>query len=305
MPHVVSQMQPKERPEQSYNYKQKLIKPAISQDNLRSPRGQRHQNANSVAPTLSLLVPPQSTWKYTSGRQQLKHFSPDRLTPVSAVDSVFELPWAATSRSQNSAISSFIAELEDTSPGAVQPQNPSMDSKYPISPTLSLHAITAIDAINDFEVENKRLLERAIAAEKAAKRLEEQNMDLRRQVNYCMGQHRPRTAPSQITFQNPRKRGTEYSTKTPLSAFNTMMDHVETDYLQTPINTPTPFPRRNSSLPTQSPVSQQSKITPNRLGPNGFIPSRRPPPIPEGTKVSLYRIQSRHPDMNFFGGFKA
>ncbi|KAF7876328.1 hypothetical protein EAF04_001421 [Stromatinia cepivora] len=298
MPHVVSQMQPRERPEQSYNSKRKLIKTAVPQDNLRSPSGQRRQNANGVAPTLSLLVTPHNAWQYTSGRQQLKQFSPDRITPVSAVDSVFELSSAATNGSPNSAISSFIAELEDTSPGAVKPQNSNMDSKSPISPTLSLHATTAIDAINDFEAENKRLLERAIAAEKAAKQLEEQNIDLRQQINYCMEQHRPKTAPSQVSSQNPRKRGTGYSTTTPLSAFNTMMDHVEADYSPTTINdTPTPLPRRKFSLPTQSPVSQQSEITPNRLGPNGFIPSRRPPPIPEGTNVHLFRVQCRHPDM--------
>ncbi|KAI9643718.1 hypothetical protein NHQ30_008341 [Ciborinia camelliae] len=161
-----------------------------------------------------------------------------------------------------------------------------------------LHATTAIEAINDFEAENKRLLERALAAENAAKILEEQNIHLRQQVNYCMEQHMPKIVPSQRTFQNPRKRNTEYSTTTPLSAFNSMMDQVEAESLSTPIDhTPTPLPRRKSSLPSQSPVSpHKNEITPNQFGPTGFIPSRRPPPIPERTNSPLSKVQPRHPE---------
>ncbi|KAF7860520.1 uncharacterized protein EAF02_010754 [Botrytis sinoallii] len=297
MPHVVSQMQPKERPQQTHNSKRTMIKNAVSQDNLRPSTTPRCRNANGPTPTLSLLVTPQGAWNYTPGRQHSKQFSPDRMTPISAVDSVFELSSPATNASPNSATSSFIAELEDTSPGAAKPQKVIMDPKSPLSPTRSLHAATAIDAINDFEAENKRLLERAIAAENAAKILEEQNIDLRRKVNYCMEQHRPKTAPTQRTSQDLRKRNTAYSTTTPLSAFNTMMDHVEAKYLPPPINdTPTPLPRRKNSLPSESLVSHQGELTPNRFGPSGFIPSRRPPPIPESKKVSSSKDPTRRRD---------
>ncbi|KAG4026157.1 hypothetical protein MFRU_044g00280 [Monilinia fructicola] len=296
MPHVVSQMQQREKPQQSYTPKRAMMKTSASQDNLRPPVAPRRQNTNSMTPTLSLLVTPHDAWNYTSTRQQLNHFSPDRITPISAVDSVFELSSAMTNGSPNSAVSSFIAELEDTSPGAVKPQNFNMDPKSPLSPTLSLHATTAIDAINEFEAENKRLLERALAAENAAKILEEQNIDLRRKVNYCMEQHRPKTAPSQKTSGNPRKRNTGYGTPTPLSAFNTMMDQAEAEYLSAFTNgIPTTLPRRKSSLPFQSPVSlPQSETSPSRFGPNGFIPSRRPPPIPKGTNSTSSNSQIRH-----------
>ncbi|ESZ90598.1 hypothetical protein SBOR_9017 [Sclerotinia borealis F-4128] len=310
MPHVVSEMQTMEKPQQSYNLKRTMMKTSVSQDNLRPFISPRRQNTNGT-PTLSLLVTPQHAWNYTSGRRQLNHISPDRVTPLSAVDSVFELSSAMKNgSSSNSAISSFIAELEDTSPGAVKPPNCNVDPNSPISPTLSvssnsplspklsLHATTAIEAINDFEAENKRLLERVLAAENTAKILEKQNFDLRRKVNYCMEQHRPKTAPSQRTSQNPNKRVTGYITTTPLSAFNTMMDQVEAEYLAPIINDPpTPLPRRKSSLPSQFPVPlQQSEITPNEFGPNGFIPSRRPPPIPESTNVLSSKFQTRHPD---------
>ncbi|KAF7943541.1 hypothetical protein EAE96_011464 [Botrytis aclada] len=297
MPHVVSQMQPRERPQQTFNSKRAMIKNAVSQDNLRPSTTPRRRNANGPTPTLSLLVTPQGAWNYTPGRQHSKQFSPDRMTPISAVDSVFELSSAVTNASPNSATSSFIAELEDTSPGAVKPQKINMDPKSPLSPTRSLHAATAIDAINDFEAENKRLLERAIAAENVAKMLEEQNSDLRRKINYCMEQHRPKTAPAQRSSQDQRKRNTAYSTTTPLSAFNTMMDHVEAEHLPPSINdTPTPMPRRKSSLQSESLVSQQGELTPNRFGPSGFIPSRRPPPIPEGKMVPSSKDQTRRRD---------
>ncbi|ATZ47655.1 hypothetical protein BCIN_02g09120 [Botrytis cinerea B05.10] len=297
MPHVVSQMQPRERPQQTPHSKRTMMKNAISQDNLRSSTTPRRRNANGPTPTLSLLVTPQGAWNYIPGRQHSKQFSPDRMTPISAVDSVFELSSAATNASPNSATSSFIAELEDTSPGAVKPQKINMDPKSPLSPTRSLHAATAIEAINDFEAENKRLLERAIAAENAAKILEEQNINLRRKVNYYMEQHRPKTAPAQRNSQDLHKRNTTYSKTTPLSAFNTMMDHVEAEYLPPSMNdTPSPLPRRKSSLPSDLLVSQQSEITPNKFGPSGFIPSRRPPPIPECKKVPSSKNQARYRD---------
>lgn len=138
MPHVVSQMQQREKPQQSYTPKRAMMKTSASQDNLRPPVAPRRQNTNSMTPTLSLLVTPHDAWNYTSTRQQLNHFSPDRITPISAVDSVFELSSAMTNGSPNSAVSSFIAELEDTSPGAVKPQNFNMDPKSPLSPTLSV-----------------------------------------------------------------------------------------------------------------------------------------------------------------------
>ncbi|QSZ31469.1 hypothetical protein DSL72_001034 [Monilinia vaccinii-corymbosi] len=298
MPHVVSQMQPREKPQKSRSAKRGMMKTSISQDNLRPSMAPRRQNTNGMTPTLSLLVTPHSAWNYTSSRQQLNHFLHDRTTPVSAVDSVFESSSAMKNGSPNSAVSSFIAELEDTSPGAIKPQNFNMDFKSPLSPTLSLHATTAIEAINDFEAENKRLLGRALAAENAAKILEDQNVDLRRRVNYCMQQHRPKTAPSQRISENPRKRNTGYGPTTPVSAFNTMMDQVEAERLATSISdTPTPLLRRKSSLPLQPSIAPpQSEITPNRFGPNGFIPSRRPPPIPKGTNSPSSIAQIQHPN---------
>jgi hypothetical protein len=100
-----------------------------------------------------------------------------------------------------------------------------------------------------------------------------------------MEKHRPKTAPSQRTSQHPQKRINGNSRTTPLSTYNAMLDAKEAEYVPTPVSaTPTPLPRRKPSFPSQSPVSPQQtpEITPNKFGPDGFIPSRRPPPIPEG-----------------------
>ncbi|PQE09550.1 hypothetical protein CJF30_00010643 [Rutstroemia sp. NJR-2017a BBW] len=285
MPHVVSQMGPREWPQQID--RRVTMKTQALNNSLKPPStSPRRRNTNGTTPSLSLLVTSNNGnyWSSEANRQNLRQFSPDKYTPVSAVDSVFELSSANTAGSPDSVIS--IAELEDTSPNAVKPLNVTSDVKSPQSPALSIHAAAAIDAINELEAENKRLLGRTLAAENAAKLLEEQNYNLRRKVNYCMEKHRPKTAPSQRTSQHPQKRNVGNSRTTPLSTFNAIMDAKEAEYVPTPVSaTPTPLPRRKSSFPSQSPVSPQQtpEITPNKFGPNGFIPSRRPPPIPENT----------------------
>lgn len=76
------------------------------------------------------------------------------------------------------------------------------------------------------------------------------------------------------------------------------MDHMEAEYLPTSMKkTPTPLPRRKSSFPSQFTVSpQRSEVIPNKFGPNGFIPSRRPPPIPESPDRAYSKAQIYHPD---------
>ncbi|KAM3081250.1 hypothetical protein ACMFMG_005206 [Clarireedia jacksonii] len=285
MPHVVSQMGPREWPQQ--NDRRAIMKSPALSNNLKPPSmPPRRRNTNGTTPSLSLLVTSNNGnyWNSEVNRQNLRQFSPDKITPVSAVDSVFELPSANTAGSPDSILSSDIAELEDTSPNAVKIQRLAVDQRSPQSPALSVHATAAIDAINEFEAENKRLLGRAMAAENAAKLLEEQNYYLRQRVNYCTERHRPKTAPTQRTSQHPQKRIVRNNGTTPLSAFNAMMDAKEAEHVPTPVSaTPTPLPRHKSSFPSQSPVSPQQtpEIIPNKFGPNGFIPSRRPPPIPE------------------------
>lgn len=138
------------------------------------------------------------------------------------------------------------------------------------------------------EVENRRLLQRALAAEDSAKLLSEQNLDLKRKVEFCIEQHqpRPKTAPSPTGGRKVRKKA---SATTPLSSFNTMMD--ELDQIASlpappaalrPQKSLSPFPPAQPFFPTSFDIS------PNHFGPQGFIPSRRPPPIPIAKKSSCH-----------------
>jgi hypothetical protein len=65
-------------------------------------------------------TPDSNRWDFGSIRH-IKQGSTDMITPVSAVDSIFELPCNQSHESPNSSThSSFMAELEDTSPVAVR-----------------------------------------------------------------------------------------------------------------------------------------------------------------------------------------
>lgn len=73
-----------------------------------------------MRPSLNFLGTPENDrWDFGSIRH-IKQCSTDMRTPISAVDSVFELPCTPAHDSPNSSThSSFTAELEDTSPMAV------------------------------------------------------------------------------------------------------------------------------------------------------------------------------------------
>jgi hypothetical protein len=169
---------------------------------------------------LSLLATPENErWDFGSIRHIRQYYSDD-YTPISAVDSIFELPCDGAFGSPNSSNhSSFIAELEDTSPivlakfsphissdkSPVFPQitaqptilNPRMEFKtadinassrvYPFhSPKAnSVQSRAVIKVVDEtiaaIEDTNRKLLSRAVAAEEAAKSAEEAARSLREQ----------------------------------------------------------------------------------------------------------------------------
>jgi hypothetical protein len=140
MPHVVSQMGPREWPQQ--NDPRVTTKAQALNNNLKPPSvPPRRRKTNGTTPSLSLLVTSNNGnyWSSEANRLNLRQFSPDKYTPVSAVDSVFELSSPNTAGSPDSVIS--IAELEDTSPNAVKPLGVASDSKSPQSPALSVSSV--------------------------------------------------------------------------------------------------------------------------------------------------------------------
>ncbi len=106
-----------------------------------SPPANRNSGGLSPRPNMNLLGTPGSDlWDFGS-IHHIKQGCTETGTPISAVESVFELPSNDIHESPNSSThSSFIAELEDTSPIAVQskrpapPASPSVLPAFPAPP---------------------------------------------------------------------------------------------------------------------------------------------------------------------------
>lgn len=140
MPHVASQWNSGQHQRGSYDARLSTGKARKSTEYLRPiaipPSRPGRQPRQS--PNMSFLATPDTErWDFGSIRHIRQHSSETK-TPVSAVDSVFELPSATSYNSPNSSThSSFIAELEDTSPMALQTQKPSVQRSSIASPAVS------------------------------------------------------------------------------------------------------------------------------------------------------------------------
>jgi hypothetical protein len=92
------------------------------------------------SPSMSLLTPDNDRWDFGSIRH-IRQYSSENKTPTSAVDSVFELPSATSAASfyspNSSTHTSFIAELEDTSPMALRSQDITTPNSPFKSPAIS------------------------------------------------------------------------------------------------------------------------------------------------------------------------
>lgn len=144
-PHVASQWQPAQLQRGSYDSRLSAGRTRKSTEYLRpiaippSRPGHRQPSVVRQSPSMSFLGSSENEkWDFGSIRH-IRQYSYDTRTPTSAVDSVFELPSASSYESANSSThSSFIAELEDTSPMAVRILKPSPLS--PIKPATVSHS---------------------------------------------------------------------------------------------------------------------------------------------------------------------
>lgn len=104
-----------------------------------------------------------------------------------------------------------------TSPGLHGQPLPPLPSKSAphLQPPVNIKSrvATVMENITAIEGDNRQLLERALAAEKKAKALQEMNLTLQNRVTYCDQHHRPKTAPTRS-----RRAASEV---TPISTFNT------------------------------------------------------------------------------------
>jgi hypothetical protein len=140
------------------------------------------------------------------------------------------------------------------------------------------------------EETNRKLLDRAVAAEETAKLLRVQNSQLQLRIKHCsQTHHRPRTAPSQpaaaLQFQHRLTDSAHDST--PLSSFNSASDELVLDKPKNPKRKPRPPPpyppARSAPYISAQPLSPPSHVdlAPNPFTKTGFgqCSPRRPPPL--------------------------
>jgi hypothetical protein len=140
------------------------------------------------------------------------------------------------------------------------------------------------------EETNRKLLDRAVAAEETAKLLRVQNSQLQLRIKHCsQTHHRPRTAPSQpaaaLRFQHRHTDSAHDST--PLSSFNSASDELVLDKPKNQKRKPRPPPpyppARSAPYISAQPLSPPSHVdlAPNPFTKTGFgqCSPRRPPPL--------------------------
>jgi hypothetical protein len=118
MPHVVTQWETGQWPREGIHAR----RAKSASENLR-PIAISPTNRKSDGPRTkpNLLGPPENDQWDIGSIRHIKQASIDMSTPISAIDSAFELPCNDIHDSPNSSTHSFsIAELEDTSPIAIQ-----------------------------------------------------------------------------------------------------------------------------------------------------------------------------------------
>ncbi|KAE8447985.1 hypothetical protein EG329_009908 [Mollisiaceae sp. DMI_Dod_QoI] len=325
MPHVATQWQTGQYQRGSYDSRLSTGHLRKSSEYLRPiaippPRpGHRHPGVVRQSPSMSFLGSPENEkWDFGSIRH-IRQYSFDTTTPVSAVDSVFELPSASSYDSPSSSThSSFVAELEDTSPLAVRSQKPNVVKPHAVSHSsmefkstemTSRAVIKVVDeTIAAIEHSNRKLLSRAVAAEETAKHLREQNSQLELKVQHCSHNHRPKTAPSQSSnrarpHHRPSPSVSDNHDPTPLSTFNATIDKlVLPSKRDSRPREPPPYP------PLQTPVSQTAStpistspyidLASNRMSITGFptplTQPRRPRPSPLQHRSHCYSNSFSH-----------
>lgn len=193
--------------------------PGLSARSVRSPSHLHTNSGASINKTSGLRIePPQSPTRSVKSSKSQYHLHPGSPAAIASSELHFGQPKSPDlsvrsfrSRSHlrsNSGTTTNSSELHDAPP---VPKNPSLPQLQPPVNIKSRGAM-AIETITAIEEDNRQLLERALAAEKKAKTLQEMNLTLQHRVAYCDQHHRPKTAPG-------RSRRTA-SESTPASTFN-------------------------------------------------------------------------------------
>lgn len=241
----------------------------------RSARSQSHlhtSSGTSINKTSILRIePPQSPARSVKSSKSQSHLHPGSPAAIASSELYFDRPKSPSvksSRSQShlhsgSGVSVASTELDDVPP---VPQKTFPPHLQP-SANIKSRAAMAVETINAIEEDNRQLLERALAAEKRAKTLQEMNLTLQHRVAYCDQHHRPKTAPTRS-----RRAASE---STPVSTFNTTptrhrpaplkltpeMKSISHDYDLAARGSPTRPARRAQPQPQTQAYSQAADIS--------------------------------------------
>lgn len=163
-----------------------------------------------------------------------------------------------------------------------------------------MRAAVAIENITAIEADNRHLLERAVAAEEAARLLQEKNQSLQHRIDYCVNIHRPKIAPGKA----PRAA----STGNLMSSFNTAYKTSVQRTPQTPPllqaprtapTTPTASGRRHplplKLLPQASPSQDQKSKPFSAVDIQNLTLTTPPTPTPSSKRRSSPFILSQPP----------
>jgi hypothetical protein len=241
----------------------------------RSARSQSHlhtSSGTSISKTSILRIePPQSPARSVKSPKSQSHLHPGSPAAIASSELYFDQPKSPSvksSRSQShlrsvSGVSAASTELDDVPPVPKKPFPPQLQP----SANIKSRAAMAVETINAIEEDNRQLLERALAAEKRAKTLQEMNLTLQHRVAYCDQHHRPKTAPTRS-----RRAASE---STPVSTFNTTptrhrpaplkltpeMKSISHDYDLAARGSPTRPARRAQPQPQPQAYSQAADIS--------------------------------------------
>jgi hypothetical protein len=193
------------------------VKSSTSSSNLHPKSATTPIPGSSALPQLE---PPQSPTRSVRSVKSQTYLHPKSPAAITSAELYFDQPNSLSPSVRSSRSPTHLrshSTIPITSPKPYEQPLPPLPSK--LSPHLNppanikSRAAAVIETMTAIENDNRQLLERAVAAEKKARVLQEMNLTLQNRVANCVQHHPPKTAPT-------RSRRTA-SEGTPVWTFNT------------------------------------------------------------------------------------
>ena len=193
--------------------------PDLSTKPIRSLSHLHKNSATSITKATALRIEtPQSPARSIRSSKSQSYLHPGSPAAIASSELCFGQPMSPAPSARHSGSQSHLRSNSGTSTSSSGlhdappvPKKPSLQLQP--AAHIKSRGAAAIETITAIEDDNRQLLERAIAAEKRAKALQEMNLALQHRVAYCDQHHRPKTAPGRS-----RRAASE---STPISTFST------------------------------------------------------------------------------------